>query len=226
MTIMPFIAPREPEIAVAHPLKIEARKAIFEEGDPSHHIYEIASGVVMTYKLLPDGRRQIFEILRHGDFIGVSHAPAYGHGAQTLSKCQLRRFNKVPFLGGVPNQARLLQFMIDRREAHYAHALVLGRKSAAERITLFFAEFGGNTLADTELHISLREMSDYLGLRPETVSRQVASLCKASLISRSRWGTYRVKDHAGLQALANAICSKWNDPGNAEEDPRIAASLG
>lgn len=204
MTIMPLIVESDGAQRPAQLVKLHARKVVFEDGCPSDQVYEIVSGVVMTFKVLADGRRQILEILRPGDFLGFSHAQTYGHTAQTLSKCLLRRYSQHAFLSATSNQVRLLNYLIGRRDTHYAHALVLGRRSAAERISLFFAEFGGTGQAGEEVHISLREMSDYLGLRAETVSRQVSHLSKAGLIARSRWGTYRVVDKQRLLEIVNS----------------------
>lgn len=208
MTVMPLAASSGFTVPQMHVLKIPARKVLFEDGDPANHVYEIVSGAVMTYKVLPDGRRQIFEILRPGDFLGFSQVHTYQHGGQTLSKCELRRYPQQSFLATSGNQSRLLSYLIGHRDTHYIHTLVLSRKSAAERIAFFFAEFAGSETGAEGVHINLREMSDYLGLRPETVSRQVNVLCKANLISRSRWGTYRVTDLPGLVALANADQAK------------------
>lgn len=202
MTIFPLAVQAAAPAGPAQILKLDARKTIFEDGCSTHQVYEIISGIVMTYKVLADGRRQILELLRPGDFLGFSHAESYGHAAQTLSKCILRRYSQRSFLAATSNQVRLLNYLIGRRDTHYAHALLLGRRSASERVSLFFAEFGGTGEAGEEVHISLREMSDYLGLRAETVSRRVAQLCKAGLIMRSRWGTYRVLHKKKLLALA------------------------
>jgi CRP/FNR family nitrogen fixation transcriptional regulator len=205
MTAMHSIAAVATARHLPKTLKIAARKMIFEEGDVADYIYEIVRGVIMTRKLLPDGRRQIFEILRTGEFLGFSKAETHGHGAQTLSKCELRRYPQQSFLSAAANQKRLLDYLIGRRDTHYGRAVVLGRRSAAERIATFFAEFGGTGAAGEEVHVNLREMSEYLGLRPETVSRQMTQLCNASLIARSKWGTYRVSDRVGLAKIAAAV---------------------
>ncbi len=44
----------------------DTHAVIYYEGDPAKRLYELASGTVMLYKLLPDGRRQVVEVLAPG----------------------------------------------------------------------------------------------------------------------------------------------------------------
>jgi len=44
---------------------------IFGEGEPANFVYHINSGAVRTFKLLPDGRRQIGAFHLAGDIFGV-----------------------------------------------------------------------------------------------------------------------------------------------------------
>jgi CRP/FNR family transcriptional regulator len=183
-------------------LKYAARKPLFDQAGTAHHIYEITSGSVMIFKLLSDGSRQILEVLRAGDFTGLTRAETYGYSAVTLCPCTLRRFDRRSAATSPAMQKRLANYLLERQEAIYAHTLLLGRKSAAERLALFFA--GPEHLGEREhdVYLTLREVSDFLSLRPETVSRHINRLCKLGLLSRSGWGAYRVKDRGALMALA------------------------
>lgn len=205
MTAIHSIAAIAETAPTTNTLKLAPRKIVFEDGAKAEHIYEIVSGVIMTYKLMPDGRRQIFEILRGGEFLGFSKTRLHTHGAQTLTKCELKRYSQKNFLAAAANQEKLLNYLIGHRDMHYGRAAVLGCRSASDRVATFFAEFGGTGAAGEEFHVSLREMSDYLGLRPETVSRQLTQLCKSALIARSKWGTYRVSDRTGLSKLTDSV---------------------
>ena len=63
-----------------------AHGVVFFEGDPANNIYEVADGSVMLYKLLPDGRRQVVEILGPGDLFGVPAGEVYDTSAETLTE--------------------------------------------------------------------------------------------------------------------------------------------
>ena len=60
----------------ARDLHFAPRTRIFFEGDESESILQIIAGEVMLYKLLPDGRRQVVELLGAGDVFGFSPADA------------------------------------------------------------------------------------------------------------------------------------------------------
>jgi CRP/FNR family nitrogen fixation transcriptional regulator len=57
------------------------------------------------------------------------------------------------------------------------HMLLLGHKSAVERVAAFIAEMDNRTGANTmSLPMSRRDIADYLGLCIETVSRELSRL--------------------------------------------------
>lgn len=203
MRAMQSSAPRAAPRQGSQTLKLGARKTLFDEGEPAKDIYEIISGVIITYKLISDGRRQILDLLRPGDFVGFTLGAFHGHGAQTLTTCELRRSSRQSLFSTGSDQSRLMSYLVGHRDQHYDRAVVLARSSAAGRLAAFFCEFGGTGAAGEDVQLSLRELSDYLGLRPETLSRQLAKLSKAKLIVRSKWGTYRVSDLDRLAKIAS-----------------------
>ena len=50
----------------------EAGEAIFREGDPASHVFEIGEGVVRIVKILSDGRRVITAFMHEGDLVSIS----------------------------------------------------------------------------------------------------------------------------------------------------------
>jgi CRP-like cAMP-binding protein len=52
------------------------------EGDPPDYLFNITSGAVKLFKLLPDGRRQIVGFLSVGDFVGFGRADAAAASAE------------------------------------------------------------------------------------------------------------------------------------------------
>ena len=53
---------------------------IFGEAEPADRLYQVKSGAVRTFKLLPDGRRQIGDFHLAGDIFGVESGDAYLYG--------------------------------------------------------------------------------------------------------------------------------------------------
>src|SRR3954471_18893172 len=58
--------------ALAETVTLDPGQAIFHQGDPVTHIFNVTSGSLRLCRLLPDGRRQISGFLFAGDFIGLT----------------------------------------------------------------------------------------------------------------------------------------------------------
>ena len=113
------------------------RTLIFLEGDNAESVFRVADGLVMLYKLLPDGRRQVVELLGKGDVFGFSRFPVRDCSAETLmaTNCVVFDRNYVersPALAREWN-ARLYAQLC----ALHEHVMLLGRKSAMERVASF-----------------------------------------------------------------------------------------
>ncbi len=91
----------------------------------------------MLYKLLPDGRRQIVELIGAGGVFGISSLPIYECSAETLVASQA-----ISYDCAVVQQSRELSGRLNARLhaqfcAMHDHAMLLWRKSALERIASF-----------------------------------------------------------------------------------------
>lgn len=67
-------------------LHFSPRTLVFLEGAEAESIFQIVDGAVMLYKLLPDGRRQVVELLGPGDVFGFSPLPVRDCSAETLRR--------------------------------------------------------------------------------------------------------------------------------------------
>lgn len=63
---------------------------IFGEAEPSDHVYQVKSGAVRTFKLLPDGRRQIGAFHLAGDIFGIESGEAYRFTAEAIVNTRVR----------------------------------------------------------------------------------------------------------------------------------------
>ncbi|PTW62093.1 CRP/FNR family transcriptional regulator [Breoghania corrubedonensis] len=178
-------------------LSLSPHEAIFYEGDPADHIYELAGGSVMLYKLLPDGRRQVVEILKEGDLFGFQRGRNYDCTAETLSGVELRALNRRDIDVSLSLQRYIGERMFAKMESLHEHAMLLGRKSAMERVASYLMRFvPGRGTADCtgpaedievddgmiELSMTRQEIADFLGLTIETVSRAISELKRRGLI--------------------------------------------
>ncbi len=94
--------------------RFDSHEMVFHEDDGAHHLYEVASGSIMLYRLLGDGRRQVVDILSAGDLFGMSATgltiarpkpsspptSASSTGARSRSRSRFRRTSTVPSSAG------------------------------------------------------------------------------------------------------------------------------
>lgn len=166
---------------------------LVREGDPATNLFNITAGSVRVYKLLPDGRRQIVGFLFSGDFLGLATGDRYAFSAEALTAGSACRFQKKTYRKMLIEQPDLEAALLDRasHELQAAHnqMLLLGRKTAIERLASFLADLAardrraGGDGRIIQLPMTRAEIADYLGLTTETVSR-VTSRLKARRVIR------------------------------------------
>jgi CRP/FNR family transcriptional regulator, anaerobic regulatory protein len=178
--------------AIMRTINVESHRSLFDEADPAEYVYTITAGTVKVYKLLGDGRRQITGFLFAGDFLGLTHNEAYAYSAEALVPTRLCRFSRrrlEALLAEIPHlEQRLLAMASHELAAAQDQMMLLGRKSARERVVSFIlmlsdsAKRHGRPGDPVFLAMSRADIADYLGLATETVSRTVTLLKNQGLI--------------------------------------------
>jgi len=155
---------------------------IYGEDEPSDYVYQVIRGSVRSYKLLSDGRRQIGAFYLPGDVFGLESGPVHRLAAEAIVDTTVRlvkRRSLEEAAGTTAEVARSLWSMTAGELRHAEdHMLLLGRKSAMERVASFLLEMD-RRLAVTgmmALPMCRRDIGDYLGLTLETVSRALSQL--------------------------------------------------
>jgi len=199
-----------------------AGEALIWEGDQAGQIFDVLEGVLRVYKILPDGRRAIMGFLYPGDTLGVSFQHRSLFTAEAVTSVKVRRFSRDRFLSLV-NQSPVLQsqlyaLLCDKMSAAHEQMLLLGRKSAEERVVSFLLAVHRKCAsgAEIELPMSRLDMADYLGLTIETVSRMMTSLTRRGLICAT--GRHRI----ALRKLGALRDIAGRDEGEDEADARPA----
>jgi CRP/FNR family transcriptional regulator len=172
--------------SIASAVKLDARDTVFFEGDDSTYLFNVVTGAIRLSKLLPDGRRQITGFLFEGDFLGLAIADVYAYSAETLTDTTLCRFSRTglgDMMGRLPKLEReLLKLSSNELTQAQDHLMLLGRKTAMERLTTMLLKLaerigqrdnGGWTL---KLPMIREDLADYMGLTTETVSRTLTRL--------------------------------------------------
>jgi len=164
---------------------------IYGEGEPAEYVYQVIHGAVRTYKLLNDGRRQIDAFHLPGDVFGLDSGDAHRLTAEaiidTSVRIMKRRTLETTANADVATACNLWRMMADGLRRAQDHMLLLGRKSAVERVAAFLLEMD-RRLSKTgmvALPMCRRDIGDYLGLTLETVSRTLSQLHDDDILSFS-----------------------------------------
>ena len=61
-------------------------RVLVRQGEAADHLFNITSGSVRVYRLMPDGRRQITGFLFAGDFLGLTTGGTYDFSAEAIRR--------------------------------------------------------------------------------------------------------------------------------------------
>ncbi len=194
---------------------VSPNDTVLTEGDAAHDVYNVTAGVLKIYKLLPDGRRQITGFLFPGDFLGLTHNGVYAYSAEALTPATLCRFsrNKLEaLLQEIPHlEQRLLSMVSHELAAAQDQMVMLGRKSARERVVSFLLMLSRSASRRSEpanpvtVPMTRTDIADYLGLTIETVSRTLTQLKKQGLIELLGEKQIRLAQPEKLAGIAAGI---------------------
>jgi CRP/FNR family transcriptional regulator, anaerobic regulatory protein len=195
--------------------KVDAQRPLVVEGERADALLNITEGTVKVYKLLADGRQQITGFLFAGDFVGLSSNESYVYSAEAItavSYCRFPRRQLERLLDDFPQmEHRLLRFASNELAAAQNQMLLLGRKTAREKLASFLlllsrqAERIGGMANPVQLPMTRRDIADYLGLTIETVSRTFTQLRTERMIEVRRTDEVDLIGRAQLEDLAGTI---------------------
>ena len=165
-----------------------------------------------------DGREQIVGVVYPSDFIGRPFGSTTGHGVTALTEAQVCVFTRRDFDAFARDhpalEHKLLQRTLGELDRTRRWMLLLGRKSAGERVASFLLEMSerlveqgcqgthDHPLARFTLPFSRQQVADVLGLTIETVSRQFTRLKSEGLIDLPSRREVVILDREGLIAEA------------------------
>jgi len=195
------------EIADSTPVSVREHELVFAEGDAAHQRYEIIDGAVMLFRVLPDGRRQLVELLGPGDMFGLTCDAEYDCSAETLVATRMRVTHRLDCSQVPASMCRMCRQLQKKVADLHEHSVVLGRKSAMEKVVSFLLrlaamETGRRANGHVRLAMTRQEMADYLGLTIETVSRSLSDLRRRGLIIFEKADWFHIPDPQALENLS------------------------
>ncbi|MGB3315951.1 MAG: Crp/Fnr family transcriptional regulator [Albidovulum sp.] len=182
--------------AIKYYRSFEAGQTLIWSGDRMDFVASVVTGVATLSQVMEDGRTQTVGLLFPSDFVGRPGRDAAPYNVVAETDLLMCCFRKKPFeqlMARTPHIAqRLLEMTLDELDVAREWMLLLGRKTAREKIASLIAIVARRDAAlhmksaqgkmVVDLPLTREAMADYLGLTLETVSRQISALKRDSLI--------------------------------------------
>lgn len=194
--------------------RVDSHAPLFLEGDDADYVYEVMEGVVCCYSMLANGRRQVISFSFPGDLVGLVQGDVHRYSTEALGPTRVRSIPRSLLLKTAAERPelgrKLLEFATTRLALMQDHFVMLGRKSALEKVASFLLALARNTGNEDcesiafDLPMTRADIADYLGLTLETVSRTLTKLKTAGVIDLPQPQKVYVRDLFELEELAES----------------------
>lgn len=197
---------------------LEPGESLMWEGEDSVLVANVIDGVLKLSTGTEDGREQIVGVVYPSDFIGRPFGSTSGHGVTALTESRVCIFSRRDFDAFAREHPALEHKLLQRTLAELDRTrrwmLLLGRKSAGEKLASFLLEMSERLVQpgcvgapDTPLKrfalpFSRQQVADVLGLTIETVSRQFTRLKAEGIIDLPSRREVTIVNRQALEAEA------------------------
>jgi CRP-like cAMP-binding protein len=196
-------------------LLIRKRRDLIVDGYEYRKLCFVKDGFAVRYKLLPNGKRQILNVVLPGDMVGLPGSfyerAVYSVSAitdLTMNVCALESYVQLCYRR--PQFALALSWIAVQEATTYAeHIIDVGRRTPIERLSHFLLELharlravGRADKASFTLPFSQEVMADVLGLSVPHLNRMMQQLRSEKLIADSERRVEFI-DAGAMQVLAH-----------------------
>jgi CRP-like cAMP-binding protein len=214
-----FVALSEAELAVLE--RLHQRRRTFgpgldmvHQGQSDQAAYILASGWVCSYKIQPDGTRQIVDFQVPGDFLGLRSVllRTSDHSFEpiaTIEAAEVLKSDLLTAFAQTPRLATAILWAASRDEAMVVEHLVgIGRRDADARMAHFLLELGSRlalvgigSKEGYDCPLTQYHLADALGLSAIHVNRVLRQLREGGVVT-FRDGRVTFHDYGRLVELA------------------------
>ncbi|WP_174298500.1 Crp/Fnr family transcriptional regulator [Sphingomonas bacterium] len=200
--------------ACEHAREVPAHQDLLREGDETGSLFVILRGLACRYKMLPEGTRQITEILMPGDccHMHIMVLDVMDDTMATLTPCRVATIPRARVEELVASRAVFARSLswaqLVNQDILKAWMVNVGRRNSVQRVAHLMCELyvRGNSVglvADRSLSLDLShaELGDALGLTAVHVCRVLRKLRLAGLM-QLRAGTLMMYDLGALASIA------------------------
>ena len=175
---------------------IKAGQYLFKEGEPFRAIFAVTSGALKLVNLDPNTQELVVGFALSGETLGQTaiYPQAYPCSAIALEDshvCELPMSSVTDTASQVPALQQNLQNMLNKEnfDLHRQFAMLMARKNAEQRLSAFLINLSmrlderGFSSEQFQLPMSRDDISNFLGLRKETLSRLFTKLHQSGAIA-------------------------------------------
>ncbi|MGQ3486330.1 Crp/Fnr family transcriptional regulator [Roseovarius pacificus] len=214
-----FVGLSEAELAVLERLhqrrrSFAAGRDMVHQGQSDQAAYILSSGWVCSYKIQPDGTRQIVDFQVPGDFLGLRSVllRTSDHSFEpmvTIEAAEVLKSDLLAAFAQTPRLATAILWAASRDEAMVVEHLVgIGRRDADARMAHFLLELGSRlslvgigSKEGYECPLTQYHLADALGLSAIHVNRVLRQLREGGVVT-FRDGHVTIHDYGRLVDLA------------------------
>lgn len=196
--------------------RVRAGHTLLWEGDDVPLVANVLKGVLKLVVAATDGREQIVGIVFASDFIGRPFGKESPYRVTAMTDAEVCIYNRNSFdafAEAHPHlQQKLLRRTLDELDRARYWMMLLGRKSAGEKVASFLlemaerlpAEAGGpaESRAAFELPFGRQQIADILGLTIETTCRQLTRMRADGLLDLPSRREVVIRDQRAMERIA------------------------
>lgn len=183
---------------------------IVHEGDPIESIIVVRAGRIKTFRTSADGEEYVLDVLHsgqalwHGMFL-EDHTYRYSVECLTgVNLCRIHRADFENLLANHPDVALgLIRMVTTELDDAEERIMMLSIRDPRQRLAEYLL-IRDRRCAGPEIKLKLEDIAASVGLRPETVSRNIARFVREGLIERTGRGRLLVLDREGLTQVCRS----------------------
>jgi len=173
---------------------IQKGALLFQQGEPFQSVYAVRTGALKTFTLTASGEEQITGFHLASELVGLSGYdsgtyPLTAKALETTTVCEIPIAQLDQLSNELPELRRQIMRTMSGEIRHdQSMMMLLSKKNAEERIASFLVDisqrFARRGFSHTQFRLSMSrvDISNYLGLAVETVSRVFTRFQKIGLI--------------------------------------------
>lgn len=173
---------------------IQKGQLLFQQGDDFQSVFAVRTGALKTYTLASNGEEQITGFHLASELVGLagynsSSYPLTAKALETTTVCEIPLAQLENLADEMPGLRRQLMRTMGNEIRHdQSMMLLLSKKNAEERVASFLLNVSqryarrGFSATKFRLPMSRVDISNYLGLAVETISRVFTRFQKNELI--------------------------------------------